>query len=85
VAQADTDCPDAAFLAGLEVEDASGRTVARGESNVEGFFRILLAPGDYTLRPVTGEGGMPRAEPQEFIVRAGEWTFVEVHYDSGIR
>lgn len=85
VVQAGTECPDAPFAAVLEVENGAGRTVARGESDGDGSFRIPLAPGDYVLVPQSGEGGMPWAEPVEVRVAAGEWTFVEVHYDSGIR
>ncbi len=85
VVQEGVDCPDSPLSAKLVVEDENGRTVARGESGTDGAFRIPLAHGDYRLVPQPGESGMPWASPLEFRVLAGEWTPLDVYYDSGIR
>lgn len=85
VVQVGTDCPDAPIAAELVVEDANGRTVARGESTEDGSFRIPLPPGSYRLVPQPGEGGLPFASPVDFTIVAGQWLRLDVIYDSGIR
>jgi hypothetical protein len=85
VVQEGVDCPDSPLAADLVVEDENGRTVGRGESDADGFYRIPLAPGDYRLVPQPGDNGMPWASPLEFRVTAEEWLRLDIYYDSGIR
>lgn len=60
--------------------------MARARSDAEGDFRIALAPGAYTLVPLSpSPAGMPFAAPLPFEVQAGQWTVLDVFYDSGIR
>ena len=35
----------------LEVTDTEGRTIVTMHSNHKGYYRIVLAPGDYILKP----------------------------------
>jgi hypothetical protein len=85
VIQEGVDCPDAPLAAELVVEGENGRTVARGESDADGLYRIPLAPGDYRLVPQPGENRLPWAPTQDFRVTADEWVRLDVYYDSGIR
>jgi hypothetical protein len=69
----------------LVVKGAGGVEVARYTTDATGQFRIGLLPGDYTLeaQPVEGLMGTPAAMP--FTVLDGSETFLDVHYDTGIR
>jgi hypothetical protein len=60
------------------------RTV-RSDSN--GRFRISLSPGAYrvTALPI-GKSKLPRPpRPTRVLVRAGQFTTIEIAYDTGIR
>jgi hypothetical protein len=72
------------FQAKITVLDGAGREVASAESDAEGQFRLILAPGSYLLRPES-PGAYPRAAPQRVVVRRDEMTQVEIVYDSGMR
>lgn len=80
------DCPDRPYQATLSILTVSGAPVTRIETNAEGKFRVALAPGDYLLRPETpGNRPMPNAQEQKFTVTTGQFTELQVTYDSGIR
>lgn len=87
VVQADTPCPDQPYAdAMLAVLDASGKEIARLHTDAQGRFQLLLAPGNYTLRPMPSEGmPLPFAPEQTFSVADGQFTALTVLYDSGIR
>ncbi len=86
VVQEGVDCPDAPLVADLEVQNASGRVVARARSDAQGAYRIPLAPGVYTLVPLSpGEAGIPSASPLPLVVASGQWARLDITYDSGIR
>ena len=81
------DCADYPVEADLEVQDSSGRVVARARSDEQGDFRIGLHPGEYLLVPLRPGGStapFPPA-PIPFVVRVETWERLDVHYDSGIR
>lgn len=77
-------CPDQPYQATISVLDASGRQVARAQSDAQGGFRLDLPAGDYTLRPEPGPG-IEHAGEQQVRVSAGAYTQVTISYDSGIR
>ncbi|HKY85029.1 MAG TPA: carboxypeptidase-like regulatory domain-containing protein [Anaerolineales bacterium] len=86
VVQEGVDCPDSPLEADLEVQNASGRVVARGRSDAQGAYRIPLAPGNYMLVPLSpGEVGLPFASPLPLVITAGNWEKLDIYYDSGIR
>jgi hypothetical protein len=61
------------------------REVARLKSGSDGRFRVVLPPGEYVIKPArTGRMG-PRAEDVRIRVLKGEFTFVRIVYDSGMR
>jgi hypothetical protein len=86
VVQEGVDCPDSPLEADLEVQNASGRVVARGRSGAHGAYRIPLAPGEYMLVPLSpSEAGLPFASPLPLVITAGKWEELDIFYDSGIR
>ena len=86
VQREDLPCPDRPFEATIVIEDQDGNEVARVDSDRDGRFRILLAPGRYSLVP---QGPNPRlppyAEEQQIEVTPDTFTQVTIRYDSGIR
>jgi hypothetical protein len=80
-----TDCPDLPYQATIDVLDESGDGVASVESDEAGRYAVPLRPGVYTLSPRSPASGLPFAEAVPFAVIEGEWTDVDIHYDSGIR
>jgi hypothetical protein len=74
------------YSALLIVIDAAGQQVASATSSaIDGSFRISLDPGSYTLVPEDKPGPLPVASPVDFMVKAGEFTTVDISYDTGIR
>ncbi len=78
------DCDDRPYEADLDIFGASGSVVTTVRSGGDGFFRVSLAPGAYTLSP-RSDGRLPYAQPQAFVITRGDVTLVDVAYDSGIR
>ncbi len=86
VERPDSPCPDQPYAATIVIEDDHGVEVARAQSGEDGRFRVDLVPGRYTLVPQSPDGaGLPYGAEQQAEVRAGEYTHVDVQYDSGIR
>lgn len=87
VVQENTPCPDEPFQAEIVIQDADdGDEVARFETAEDGTFTIGLMPGTYWLLPQwPNDGAPPSAQEQQVEVRTGEYTHVDVQYDSGIR
>ncbi len=81
------DCPDRPYSTRLVVRHSeSGDTVATISSGEDGRFRLSLDPGDYILIPESAQlVHEPRAQPLPFTVRPGEYTQVEMRFDSGAR
>jgi len=86
-AQVGASCPDRPYAdARLTVIDASGKEIARLHTDAQGRFRLLLAPGNYTLHPEPLEGlNLPPAPEQTFTVTDGQFTTLTVLYKSGIQ
>ena len=84
VVRIDQPCPDEPYQAELTVLDTSGNKVTSIQSDAEGKFRIVLAPGDYILHPES-PGAMPYAGDIPITVEEGIFSTVDVVYDSGIR
>src|ERR671924_1009290 len=78
-------CPDRPISRGVSVRDGAGREVAHVTSGADGRFRVALAPGTYSLVGESNGSILPRPIPTKASVREGQYTHVEVRYDSGIR
>jgi len=76
--------PHAASLQITSVTD--GREVARFESGEDGKFRVALPPGEYLVRQAQAPGQRyPMSVEVHVQVKAGEYSFVTLHLDSGLR
>ena len=84
VVQVGQECPDQPYQAVLTVNSLGGERIAQVQADEQGRFKIPLEPGEYILHPES-PNVMPFAPEQTFTVRAGVFTQVTVHYDSGIR
>ena len=84
VVQEGVECPDQPYQATLTVKSLAGERVIQVQTDQEGRFKILLAPGEYILHPES-PNVMPFASELNFVVEAGKFTRVVVNYDSGIR
>ncbi len=74
------------LAAELVVRSKDGSTeVARVASGADGRFELALPPGDYVIWPEPGENGFPVAQPLDVSVVAGNFSELEINYDSGIR
>jgi hypothetical protein len=61
-------------------------TLATAISDAEGYFRIPLAPGHYTVRPSNLSGAvLPIAHEVTVTVVSGRFTVLTIPFDSGIR
>ena len=80
-------CESAPFEAALVIKELeSGRDVATVQSEVDGTFLIELPPGEYIVEPASqGKFVPPFADSQQVTVNEGEFTAVEIVFDSGIR
>ena len=86
VVREDTPCPDQPYQADITILDEDGDEVVTFETTEDGRFSAGLFPGRYTIVPQSpNSGAPPTAEEQEVVVRDGEYTHVEISYDSGIR
>jgi hypothetical protein len=72
------------YQATIVVIDQQDIEVARVESDEDGYFRIELSPGLYTLQPTSGYI-YPMAVYQEFVVVENILTWLDVVFDSGDR
>ena len=78
------ECPDEPYQALLSVNNSTGERIVQVQTDEEGFFKILLEPGEYILHPES-PNIMPFASEQTVTVEEGMFTKVIVNYDSGIR
>ena len=84
VMQPNNQCPDQPYQATLTIQTTNGKKVAQFEADKNGRFRINLSPGDYVLHPES-PNVMPYAADIPFTVIPGQFSRVDVAYESGIR
>jgi hypothetical protein len=64
----------------------SGDEITTVQTAVDGTFHVSLPPGEYLVEPQEPESFVaPFADAQTVTVREGEFSAIEVVYDSGIR
>jgi hypothetical protein len=80
------ECPDAPYAAIISIRDVTNRPVANTASGADGRFRVVVAPGTYTLiaRPAR-QTSLPAPVSFRVIVAPETFTEVTVSMDSGIR
>lgn len=84
VVRLDQPCPDQPYQSNLTVLNRAGKMIAQVRADVNGFYRLALLPGDYSMHPES-PNVMPHAQDQLFSVLAGQFTKLDIVYDSGIR
>lgn len=72
------------YQATITVLDRADQIVTQFQSDVDGYFRVRLDPGIYTLRPESPKA-LPYAKKQTVTVCKMKFTQVQIFYDSGIR
>lgn len=86
VQRIDQPCPNRPFAGEVSVRDGSGSQVGDVHADAAGHFRVDLAPGTYQLVPVSLHPGVPPiGKPQTVTVVSGQYTYVTIEFDSGIR
>lgn len=78
------DCQDRPYAAIIAIFNERGQLVSRVQSNAEGYFRAVLAPGIYRLCPESSNP-VPHAEEQTVTIIQNQMTPITIKYDSGIR
>jgi len=77
-------CPDKPYQATIAVLDQNHSLVTSFEADTQGYFRVELDPGTYTLVPRPPDV-MTRAPEQTVAVVSGRFVSVTITYDTGIR
>lgn len=80
----DTECADKPYLASISILDSAGKPVTSVQTDKNGYYRIPLSAGKYTLVPES-TSALPFADKQEVEVLPGTYISVDIHYDSGMR
>ncbi len=84
VVRLDQPCPDQPYQATLTVLDPAGKKIAQVQADANGLYKLALQPGDYILHPES-PNAMPHSQDQPFTVITGQFTKLDIVYDSGIR
>ncbi len=78
-------CEDKPYQTTINVKTADGsRIITTFKSGVDGTFRVRLDPGTYLLTSGTS-GRLPSLSPETVVVKANEYTHIDLTFDSGIR
>lgn len=83
-AEAGTQCADKPLQATFTVLNQSKQPVTQFQTDIQGHFQIALPPGTYILQPETSSA-LPRAAEQTVTVMKGQFTDLQIIFDSGIR
>jgi hypothetical protein len=79
-------CPDQPFSALFHVLDDEGNGVAKFLTTAEGWFHIVLAPGDYVIVPDDSAPIMhPASQPIAVTVTDRGFATLTLSFDTGIR
>lgn len=84
------DGPTSAPLKGAVISvriTSNGKEVARTRTDKNGFYKVWVQPGDFTVVGLPPEPGaaLPKGETKTTTVRAGGCTTLNLSYDTGIR
>jgi hypothetical protein len=77
-------CPDQPYQAVIAILDIQGEPILEFQSDQAGIFRQELPPGLYILHPQSPDA-LPYAEEVQVLVQAGQFSRIDIHYDSGLR
>ncbi len=77
-------CPDQPYQATFTILNAGNVQVAQIQSDANGYFKIELPPGTYTLHPLM-TSIYPRAGDLTVVFNPGEYIQVTIQFDTGMR
>ncbi len=77
-------CPNQPYQATIIILNADNTQVAQTQADANGYFKIELVPGTYTVHPVSGKS-FPHAADQTVTVTSGQYTQVTIVFDTGMR
>lgn len=77
-------CPDKPYHGIFSVLDPEKNEVARFQTDLDGKYRLPLLPGTYTVHAVM-TAAYPRVGDQVVTVSAGQFTTLNILFDSGMR
>ena len=81
----EADCEDKPFQANISILNPDDHSSVKSfQTDSQGHFQVDLAPGKYVVHPES-VGEITFAPDQTVQVNPGEYTYVEVHYDTGVR
>lgn len=80
----DQNCEDKPFQTTIVVKTLDGRKVTKFSSDLNGEFRVKLAPGKYWLEQ-TGEAKFPHMTQTPVEVSANQFKEITLKFDTGIR
>ncbi len=75
-------CGNIPYQAKITIASSTGLVLVNTTSDANGFYRIELPPGQYTLIPESSE--FMESDPIGFTVSAGELTYIPIIYPSTI-
>jgi hypothetical protein len=81
----DPNCADKPYKADLEVSTKAGKLVKRFSSGVDGKFKVSLPAGEYVVNNDSSSSILPRMAPVSVVVKSGQFTKINIGFDSGIR
>ena len=84
VVRLDQPCPDQPYQVDLTILDQSGKYVAQIQTDISGLYRLVLPPEITSCIPKS-PNGIPHAQDQALTVIEGQFTKLDIVYDSGIR
>jgi hypothetical protein len=82
--QVDNPCPDQPYQGVLILLDAAGNIAAEIQTNQDGSFQVALPPGTYRITTAPGKM-LPVSPAEEIRVEPGQYTAVQISFDSGMR
>ncbi len=81
-----SECDDQPYSGTVVVQTEDGTAeVTRFTAEDDGTFQLALAAGTYRLVPLPGPNGFPIADEQTVDVSTGEFTQIQILFDTGIR
>lgn len=79
-------CADRPFETEFVVTTADGAKIIKEfKSDASGNFRVVLPPGNYTVRKAALGSILPRCSEEQVSVSAGKFTELNISCDTGIR
>ena len=79
-------CDNEPFEASIYIYNLSDQLVTLTRSDSNGYFKVLLPPGDYRVHAESFDAGFfPYAPDQIVTIYAGQFTQVYIMFDTGIR